>query len=130
MSGFEGMRGNTGVKGFSGLKGETGVFGHTGPKGVSGQKGSKGETNVPLRCFGIYRLKLKFTHNHMCILPGDRGLRGPPGEKPKVSPQIIDDMKGAKGEQGPYGTHGFTGQRGQQPLFHVIMQQVSSDQAF
>lgn len=125
MPGFEGMRGNTGVKGFSGVKGETGVLGYAGPKGESGLKGSKGGTNSPFRWFWISRLKLKFTHIHMCILPGDRGLRGPPGDKPKFSPQIIVDMKGTKGEQGPYGTQGFTGPRGQQPLFHVTQYTAS-----
>lgn len=48
MSGFEGMRGNSGVKGLGGPRGETGVIGQQGPKGHSGLKGSKGKINYGL----------------------------------------------------------------------------------
>lgn len=48
MSGFEGMRGNSGVKGLSGLRGDTGLIGQHGPKGHSGLKGSKGKINYQL----------------------------------------------------------------------------------
>lgn len=66
-------------------------------------------------------LSHKFDHityhlsrEHDC-LPGDRGLRGPPGDKPHIPAQIIVDMKGAKGDHGNEGTKGFIGPRGVQP---------------
>ena len=46
-----------------------------------------------------------------CLL-GDRGLMGPPGDKPHIPRQIIADMKGTKGEDGHLGDPGFTGARG------------------
>lgn len=48
------------------------------------------------------------------FLPGDRGLRGPPGDKPKIPAQVMVDMKGTKGDLGNPGDRGFTGPRGLQ----------------
>lgn len=57
------------------------------------------------------KLDKNSTTDHNCLL-GDRGLTGPPGEKPKVPPQMLVEMKGLKGEGGPVGNQGFIGARG------------------
>lgn len=45
---------------------------------------------------------------------GERGLAGPPGEKPiiHIPPSMKEVMKGAKGDHGKMGDPGFTGPRG------------------
>ena len=68
-------------------------------------------------CFVLSQKIDHITHHLSCehdCLPGDRGLRGPPGDKPHIPAQIIVDMKGAKGDLGYPGTKGFTGPRGVQ----------------
>lgn len=67
----------------------------------------------------LYHITYHLSHNHACLLQGDRGLRGPPGDKPQIQAKMIADMKGAKGEYGPQGNNGFPGPRGVQPLSDI-----------
>lgn len=55
---------------------------------------------------------MRLTLNTQLLFSGDRGVKGPPGEKPQIPLHIIVDMKGVKGEHGPLGDPGFPGPRG------------------
>lgn len=60
---------------------------------------------------------------------GERGLVGPPGEKPiiHISPQEKEVMKGAKGDHGNMGDPGFTGPRGDYSHIYFLLKYTKSN---
>lgn len=66
-------------------------------------------------------------HTFECVLSffceGDRGLTGPPGEKPivQITPHMKETMKGAKGDTGKMGEPGFTGPRGEYIYIYIVL---------
>lgn len=49
-----------------------------------------------------------------CLLIGDRGEQGLPGEPPKMIPSMLLEMKGEKGNEGLEGAKGSIGLQGKE----------------
>lgn len=56
----------------------------------------------------------------MCV-SGERGLVGPPGEKPTIPIVMKLEMKGVKGDPGEEGLKGFVGPRGKPAFLNWVL---------